>query len=67
MRAIIKYYIKGKRNAITIYVEDLKFNGLLDIAANAPVDPDHISKFYICADFEYEKPKQTTLEEFLDD
>lgn len=61
MRAIIKYYMKGKRNAIIKYVDDYKFEGLIDIASDCPFDPDHLARFYIVADFN--KPSKKTLEE----
>lgn len=61
MRAIIKYYMEGKRTAIIKYVDDLKFEGLMDIASDCPFDPDYLSRFYIVADFN--KPSKKTLEE----
>lgn len=51
MRGIIRYYISGNRNPIIKYVDDLKFLGLLNEAADCPVDPDHIDKVSIYADF----------------
>ena len=59
MRAIIKYYIKGKRNSITKYVDDLKFTGLIEEALKTPIDPDYISRFKMVADFEYESVKKS--------
>ena len=58
MRAIIKYYMKGKRNSIKKYVEDLKFEGLIDIASNCPFDPDYLDRFYIVASFNIPSEKE---------
>ena len=51
MRGIIRYYINGKREPVIKYVDDLKFLGLLNEAADCPVDPDWIDKVSIYADF----------------
>lgn len=51
MRAIIKYYMIGRSNAIIKYVDNLKFMGLMDIASECPFDPDYLDRFYIVADF----------------
>ena len=58
MRAVIKYYMKGKRNSITKFVDDLKFMGLMDIASNCPFDPDYLDRFYIVAYFNEPSKKE---------
>lgn len=51
MRAVIRYYMTGKRNPVKVYVSGLKFLGLIDVASNCPFDPDHLDRFSIYADF----------------
>lgn len=59
MRAIIKYYMKGKRNATIKYVDDYKFMGLMNIASDCPFDPDYLERFIIVADFSKSSKKLT--------
>lgn len=63
MRAIIKYHMKGKRNAIIKYVDDLKFEGLMNIASECPFDSDYLDRFYIAADFNEPSKKEKEVEE----
>lgn len=48
----------GKRNPVKVYVSDLKFLGLIDVASNCPFDPDCLDRFSIYADFNAPSKKE---------